>query len=290
MGWLKKVLIGAAALVALWVVAVIGYLTYAGAWGAFFPSGDHETVPPEIPDDLAEPAVLLFTKTNAFRHKEGISAGVGLVKDVAARRGWSVFHTENGAVFNPDDLRRFGAVMFHNVSGDVLSERQRRDFQQWLTEGGGWVGTHAAGDGSHGGWAWYVENLVGAEFTTHIMGPQFQVADVTTEATDHPAAAGLPVKWRHKEEWYSWKESPRLRGFTVIASIDEGSYNPEMKFAGAVRDLRMGDHPVVWSRCVGRGRALYSALGHAAEAYDVPEHRRLLENALAWAMDTSACP
>jgi type 1 glutamine amidotransferase len=45
----------------------------------------------------------------------------------------------------------------------------------------------------------------------------------------------------------------------------------------------MGDHPVVWSRCVGKGRALYSTLGHGADAYRTSEHPLLLEGAIAWA-------
>ena len=46
----------------------------------------------------------------------------------------------------------------------------------------------------------------------------------------------------------------------------------------------MGDHPVVWTRCVGKGRALYSAMGHQAEAFAEPEHRKLLTGALNWVL------
>jgi type 1 glutamine amidotransferase len=45
-----------------------------------------------------------------------------------------------------------------------------------------------------------------------------------------------------------------------------------------------GDHPMVWQHCVGRGRALYSALGHQAKSYDEPELQALVEGALAWAL------
>ncbi|MGE4652002.1 MAG: ThuA domain-containing protein, partial [Myxococcota bacterium] len=50
------------------------------------------------------------------------------------------------------------------------------------------------------------------------------------------------------------------------------------------QDLRMGeDHPVIWWRCVGRGRAIYSALGHGPEVYETPEVQGLLEGAISWA-------
>ena len=187
------------------------------------------------------------------------------------------------------DLSRFAVVIFHNASGDTLSDDQHLVFQSWLENGGGWIGVHAAGDGSHQDWPWYVENLIGANFTAHIMGPQFQSADVINEIPRHRTMQQLPQTWSHREEWYSWQESPRNKGFTILASIDEDSYTPWQKIAGAETDLRMGDHPVVWSRCIGDGRSLYTALGHQAEAYDNTEYRCLLENAIYWAMDSQVC-
>ena len=47
-----------------------------GAWNLVFPSHHHDTVAPVIPADLATPAILVFTKTNSFRHEEGIAGGV----------------------------------------------------------------------------------------------------------------------------------------------------------------------------------------------------------------------
>lgn len=253
-----------------------------GAWHILFPSHAHDAVPPALPAELARPAILVFTKTNSFRHREAIPAGAALFEQIAARRGWGFFQTENGAVFGDESLARFDAVVFHNASGDTLDDAQERAFQRWLESGGGWVGTHAAGDGSHRGWRWYQETLIGAPFTAHTLGPHFQTARIRVEDPEHPAAAALPRELVHLEEWYSWEASVRPRGFHVIATVDEASYQPFARMFGFERDLRMGDHPIVWSRCVGRGRALYSALGHRAEAYADPHHAALLEGALAW--------
>lgn len=279
---LRRILLGFCAL--LLVLAAVGLigLRVSGAWNVVFPSRTHEDVAPAIPDSVGRPALLLFTKTNAFRHIDAIEAGSQLFETVADERGWSIFHTENGAVFNERDLSRFDAVVFHCTSGDVFDESQEAAFQDWLEGGGGWLGTHAAGDGSHAGWRWYVDNLIGSDYVAHILNPQFQSARVIVEDRDHPATANLPETWSHLEEWYSWEESNRAKGFSVLARIDESSYTPEMEFMGQKKDLRMGDHPVLWKRCVGRGRSLYSALGHRAEAYTSPEVRSLLEGGLAW--------
>ena len=40
---------------------------------------------------------------------------------------------------------------------------------------------------------------------------------------------------------------------------------------------------MVWSHCVGRGRAIYSALGHTASSYAEPKHIQLIQGAISWA-------
>ncbi len=264
----------------------------AGAWNLVFPSQQHDTAAPLISSNMASPAVLVFSKTNSFRHEEGIAGGAKVLQSIAAQHQWGMFHTENGAVFNEADLARFSAVVFLNASGDILNEAQERAFQSWLEAGGGWLGIHAAGDDSHLAWQWYRDKLIGATFTAHPMGPQFQRATVVLENNAHPVLRGVLDVWQHEDEWYSFEHSPRAEGFTILATIDEDSYSPVQKFMGKERDLSMGDHPVVWSNCVGAGRSVYAAMGHKAEAFEQPQFRQLLANALTWLIEDSVegCP
>jgi type 1 glutamine amidotransferase len=279
----RRVLIGLAVL--LLVGLALAWPTLKNAWRATHPISAYDTAPVALPAELPPPAVLLFTKTNGFRHEEGIPAGVALIEAIAKRRGWSVFHTESGAVFTPENLARFSAVVFHQVSGDVLDDAQKDAFRKWLQAGGGWVGVHGAGGDGEYKWRWYVEELVGAQFIGHPMGPQFQDALIGIEDREHPATAKLPEAFTHNEEWYSFDQSVRKKpGYRVLASVDEATYTPRVKFLGVDKDLRMGaDHPVIWSHCVGQGRAFYSALGHQAKSYALPEMDALLEGAIAWA-------
>lgn len=280
-GALRKLILVVVALVA----AAAAGLWYIGAWNLVFPNHSHDTKPPLIPSDLASPSVLVFTKTNAFRHRDGIDGGLRLLRSISGKRAWGIYHTENGAAFRPEILERFAAVVFLNATGDMLDASQEQAFRQWLEAGGGWLGIHAAGDSSHREWGWYMENLIGPLFTAHIMGPQFQRATVILENQQHPVLAGLPDIWQHEEEWYSWDQSPRALGFTILATVDEESYTPVQKLFSREVDLRMGDHPVIWSNRVGEGRVVYSALGHKAEAFDNPHYQLLLENALNWLVE-----
>lgn len=255
----------------------------------------YETEAPALPADLKRPAILVFSKTNGFRHEEAIPAANAMFAQVAKEKGWGHFQTENGATFSPEILARFDAVVFNNVSGDVFTPGQRAAFKSFLENGGGFVGIHGAGGDMEYDWRWYVEELIGAQFTQHTMSPQFQEATVIVEDKAHPATAGLPASWKRTEELYSFEKSPRSKGYGILVTVDEKSYKPEGMFGA---DLRMGaDHPMVWWHCVQKGRALYSAFGHRAEAYSEPEYRALLTNATGWAArqvgsqcDTSATP
>jgi len=280
----KKVLKILLTLVVIVLTGAATLLWFSGGWNIVFPSSQHDSKAPSIPKNLASAALLVFSKTNSFRHIDGIAGGNLAIKQIAKKNGWGLFSTENGAVFNENDLSRFDTVIFLNASGDMLSDQQQQVFQRWLEAGGGWVGIHAAGDDSHASWQWYGQNLIGATFTAHILGPQFQSAKVVIDSPQHPVAAALPNSWLHTEEWYSWDRSPRSNGFTVVAVLDEDSYTPVQNIMGKKRDLRMGDHPVVWTNCIGRGRTVYSTLGHTAEAFEQPEHLQLLENALHWSL------
>lgn len=293
MSRLKKILVGLLAIVALGGGLLLLGVYRSGAWYLLFPSHEHDTVAPEVPADFGANAalrVLVFSKTNSFRHEDGIAGARRAFDAIAEQHDLALFHSENGAVFSPDGLARFDVVVFSNASGDMLSQAQEQAFEDWLSKGGGWIGIHSAGDSSHDAWTWYHDTLIGGRFIGHILGPQTQTARVVVEDATHPATRDLPAEFRHEEEWYSWDTSPREHGFHVLLTVDEASYDPVIRMFGREsRDLRMGDHPVAWWRCVGTGRALYATMGHWGRAYENPPYAKLLENALLWAGDRSAC-
>ena len=286
MSKIKKLASVAGVIALLWILGSLVFLWWIGAWGILFPSDAYDTTPPQIASDFGADSgvrVLVFSKTNSFRHKEGIAAAHLLFDEIAERRNWAVYHSENSALLEAGELARFDVVVFASASGNFASDDQDVAFQRWLEGGGGWVGIHAAGDGSHAAWAWYARTLIGGEYLGHILGPQIQQARVVVEAPDHPATRGLPSEFLHEEEWYSWDRGAREAGFDVLLTVDESSYEPWIRGMGQEVDIRMKDHPIVWSRCVGRGRAIYSAMGHQAAAYETDYYAQLLENTVEWA-------
>lgn len=288
--WVRRVVSALLVVAVLLAAAFLWFVHYIGAWNVLFPSHHHETTPPEIVLSGEHTSILLFTKTNAFRHKGAIKAGSELFRTMGEQQGWAIFQTENSAVFNRADLAVFDVVIFHNVTGNSLSKDQQEAFEEWLSSGGGWLGTHAAGDGSHFHWPWYMKNLIGVRFIAHTMGPQFQDAKIINEAPDHIIMSDLPNSWSHNEEWYSWERSARDAGFKILAVVDEATYNPEQILFGRKKDLAMGDHPIAWRSCIGKGRSVYSALGHSAAAYEDTRHKQFLEKAILWLINHADMP
>lgn len=275
--WLIRILL------AIVVVAILfaAYAFYQMRSRGFWRLPSYETEPPALPALEDKPSVLVFSKTGSFIHKEAIPAAEAMFRRLAEKNGWSVFVTENGAVHNPGDLAKFDVIVWNNATGDLLNEEQQNALVNYLENGGGWIGIHGAGDTSSS-WQWQNEVLIGAEFIGHPMNPQFQEARVVIENPSDPVMHHLGSEWYRTDEWYSYAESPRKPGRTILATLDESTYSPIF----FKEDISMGDdHPIVWKQCVGSGRALYSAMGHTAESFSEQKHVEMLENAVLWAAD-----
>ena len=245
----------------------------------------YDTTPPALPRRIRRPAMLVFDKINGFRDAPSVEAAAAALGGMAARRGWTLVSSDNAAVFNARDLARFDAVVWNNVSGDVLTLTQQRAFRRWLAAGGGYAGIHgAAGDPVYV-WDWYADALIGARFKGHPMNPQFQAARVVIADPANAITRGLGDGWTLSEEWYSFDASPRLTGARVLATLDESSYSP-VGIGGL--DLRMGDHPIAWTRCIGSGRVFYTAIGHRPENYREPHSAALLEQGIEWVLGRGA--
>ena len=215
---------------------------------------------------ISQPRILVFTRTTGYRH-DSIPHGVDAFHALGAEFGFTVVATEDPSAL-ATQLPAVRAVVFLSTSGEVLTPEAREGLQRFVASGGGFVGVHGATTTEYD-WPWYGE-LVGARFDRH---PALQPGEVRIEDHDHPATAHLGERWAVTDEWYDFRSNPRGR-VRVLASADESSY--EGGGMGA-------DHPLVWCHDHLGGRAFYTALGHAPEAFADPAFRRHLLGATAWA-------
>lgn len=248
----------------------------------------YESRAPTLPTEMKDFSVLVFSKTNRFRHGGAIKAAIPAFEQMAAERNWTLFSTSNGAVFNAEQLAKFDVVVWNNSTGKVLKDEQRAAFKAYMENGGGFVGVHGAGDGSHQ-WDWYEDELIGARFSHHSLNPQFQVADMHLEcdAASVFPCADLSPTWTRDEEWYVFNNNPRDNAFIPIYTVDENTFNPSGNLGSLITDKDFGmgdDHPIVWYKELpGGGRSFYSALGHSGEAFAEEKVLDLLRRGIEWA-------
>ncbi len=275
-------IVGGVIVLALVVAAVLGY-QYRGLIAAatqqpqMFRAPQLDTVPPQLPADLGDVPILSFSKTNGYRHLAAIPASIAMLNELGEDNGWQFYHTENAAVFTPDLLRRFRLIVLNHKSGTVWAVEQRAALRAYVEDGGTLLAWHAAG-GDAGGydWAWYLDEVLRAQFVDHPMQKHIQTARLVVEDREHPATRHLAGSWQRTDEWYNFASSPRAR-VNVLISIDENSYDPEKSPMG-------DDHPMVWWHHVGEGRVLYSALGHTAQTYREPAFRQFVVGAVRWGL------
>jgi type 1 glutamine amidotransferase len=242
----------------------------------------YETEVPTINFPEGKKAVLLFSKATGFRHGESIETGKIKLDELAKKNDWFLYSTEEGGVFNPDQLSKFDVVIFNNSTGRVLNDDQQKALENYVGQGGSLMGIHGAGDNSHH-WDWYVENLLGSEFSHHSLNPQFQETEIfLNEVPDSTMIEGLPKTWKHADEWYVFYDNPRAKGFNVIYNINGNNINPSGNLMW-MKDKGFGmgeDHPVAWYKSTGKGKTFYTSLGHDASAWQKEAFTRMLENAI----------
>lgn len=276
---LKILLWTTASIVALVVLLMIGFL-YKVKNG--FPVS-YETDTPAITFPAGQTRVLVFSKASGYRHGESIDEGKKVFADLAEKNNWFIYETEEGGVFNADQLPEFDVVIFNNSTGRVLNEEQQKVVEDYVEQGGNLIGIHGSGDNSHHHWPWYEQDFIGARFSHHSLNPQLQETEVIlNEQPDSLLAAGLPASWKHTDEWYVFFENPRASGFQVIYSIDGEKINPDGNLLWMrANDFGMGkDHPVAWYRAAGKGSTFYTSIGHNAAAWQQQPFVRMLENAI----------
>lgn len=266
---IKKILLAILAL----FLGFVGYVLYQAR--SFFKEPVYDTVAPVFKEEMGEKGVLIFSKTNSYRH-QSIEAGVEAIQKMGKENGWSIYHTENAAFFNDEYLKKFKVIIFLSTTGDVFIQEQREAFTRFMEGGGGFVGIHAASDTEHK-WDWY-NQMIGTHFKHHTLFPQLPEGEMITEDTTHPTTAFLPRRWKRKDEWYCFLTNPRERDSVhILTTIDEKTYD-----TGILGGMG-NDHPISWTNTIGKGRVFYTAIGHTEETFSEELTLKHISEGIAWA-------
>ena len=209
-----------------------------------------------------EHRVLVFTKTNGFSHGS-IGAGVTMITDLGNENGiWSTDQTANANDFTDENLAQYSAVIWCNTSGNgLLNEDQQEAFENFIANGGGYLGIHAATDTYRDrSWPFY-NDLVGAIIQNNPNHtPNNFNADMTI-VNAHPSVdfiGDVGAIWNKSEEYYYWRNNG--------GQLSDDNINLLMVESTGSNDFDEA-RPISWFKEFGGGRSFYTAMGHNSSDY-----------------------
>jgi type 1 glutamine amidotransferase len=219
--------------------------------------------------------VLAFYSTNVEHdHVAFAEQAVRFFADTARKNKVDFQSTTDWNDLNAIRLQHVQLVLWLNDLPQT--DRQRDVFQQYMENGGAWLGFHfAAYNDADTHWPWFIHFLGGAVFYGNNWPPLPAVLDVDNRTS--PVTRGLPSKFTSPaNEWYSWQPNPRTnKDVSVLLTLDQSNYP-----LGFKDTLMAGDVPVVWTNT--KYRMIYMNMGHGDKIFTNPQQNRLFENALLW--------
>jgi type 1 glutamine amidotransferase len=227
------------------------------------------------PDDNKR--ILIYTKNGEGYVHDNIAASVAALEKICAGEGFETDVSEDPAVFTPENLERYEAIIFSNSNNEGFdTQEQKKAFQDYIRGGGGFMAIHSA-NATERQWPWYWA-LVGGKFVSH---PPHQEFDVLVTDADHPSTAHLPARWTVKDEcYYSNQLNPDIH---VLLSVDLTTIEDENKaeYPGEVFGQQF---PLAWCHEFDGGRQFYTALGHDSWFYEDPLFVEHLRGGLLWVL------
>jgi type 1 glutamine amidotransferase len=212
-------------------------------------------------------------------HKPFVDAAKVWLAREAVADGFTIDYIEDTSKIDDAFLSQYKLFIQLNYPPYAWTPTAVAAFQRYIDEGrGGWIGFHHATLlGEFDGypiWPWFSNFMGGIRFTKYI--PTFVNGTVTVEASQHPVMKNLPARFViENEEWYTYDKSPRPN-VRVLASVDESTYSP-------ASDIKMGDHPVVWTNEHVKARNVYIFMGHHGELFQNNAFTTLFHNSILWA-------
>lgn len=219
-------------------------------------------------------AVAFYTTTVESDHVDFAKDAMKFYRKMAAKDNFVFDTTTNWKNMNPEYLKNYQLVIW--LDDFPQNETQRKSFEQYMENGGGWLGFHVAGyNDKYTKWQWFVNFFGGAVFYNNNWPPL--PAKLIVDDNKHPATKSLPSTYISTlNEWYGWKPSPRVnKDIKVLVTLDPSNYP-----LGKKDIIREGDIPVVWTNT--KYKMLYMNMGHGDQIFYSDIQNKLFEDAVLW--------
>ena len=219
-------------------------------------------------------ALIYYTQHAEEAHVQFAEQATTFFKKLNYGDGFVLDITTDFSKYPYEKLKEYNVIIMLNTSPNTKAERNA--FEQYMENGGGWVGFHAAAyNDKNTHWPWFVKFLGGGVFYCNNWPPQPVLVEVDNE--EHPVTKNLPASFvAPASEWYQWTPSPRQnKDVEVLLSLSPKNYPLGIKDV-----VNFGDFPIVWSN--KNYRMIYLNMGHGDEEFIDGTQNLLLVNAFRW--------
>jgi type 1 glutamine amidotransferase len=194
---------------------------------------------------------------------------------------------------DPAKLAQYKTIVFNSTVGrdgtSTMNATEFANFQQYIRNGGGFVGIHGASD-SMQDVPWY-EDLMGAAFTDHGSGePQGILFDTGAggsfilDSADpaHASQAQVPQHFFTVDEAYNVNRNPVEMGLVhPLQYLNEDSVIGQIGYTpGPI--MNTDQHPMTWCHNFEGARAFTTVLGHSWVYAHDNWFRSMILNAIQW--------
>ena len=207
--------------------------------------------------------ILVFSRCEGFYH--GCIPAASKTFEIMGQKtgAFETVVSDDMAMFDPEKLNRFDAVLFNNTTGLKFEDPQyRKALMDFVRGGKGVIGIHAATD-NFPDWPEAAE-MMGGLFDGHPWGAGGTWA-VKIDDPGHPIDKAFGGEgFLIRDEIYQLKGPYSRDTLRVLLSLDM-SKECNLKVQGMHR--ADNDYAISWVREFGKGRVFYCSLGHNNEIF-----------------------
>ncbi|MCU1326115.1 MAG: rane-bound dehydrogenase protein, partial [Bryobacterales bacterium] len=202
--------------------------------------------------------VLVLGSENQEHSTQRVTA---LLVPALAKEGFNFSWASDPTDLNASNLGKYDTLMVYG-NFESLTPAQERALTAFVESGKGLVAVHSASDSFRNSTAW--AHLLGGQHESHQPGT---VSAAVTQV-QHPVTREV-APFETTDEAYTHKGLSSDR--TVLMDRTSGTKR----------------EPVTWARTQGKGRVVYTALGHDEPTWQKPEFQALIRGAILWSVGDS---
>ncbi len=239
--------------------------------------------------------LAFYTGKNDLAHISFVHEANRWFANAATQYHFTYDSTNDWSKLNSTVLAQYQVILFLDTRPD--DSVQRAAFQQYMEQGGAWMGFHFAAfaltpSSYPQNWNWYHNTFLGSgQYGSNTWRPT--AAFLRVEDKKHPATRHLPAVFKASpNEWYRWEKDLRNNpDIDILLSIDSTSF-PLGTGPKQYEIWHSGYYPVVWTN--KKYRMIYVNMGHNDMDYENKtnkelsftfnndEQNKLIINSLLW--------